>query len=100
MEITNLSDTEFKTMVIRILKELSENFNSIKKRAWGPDLCGSVAWALSHKAKGHWFDSMLGHMPGWQVQSLVRVHTRSNQLMFLSHINVSLPFSLPLLPSL
>ena len=31
MEISNLSDAEFKTMVIRMLKELSEDLNSIKK---------------------------------------------------------------------
>ena len=31
MEISNLSDVEFKTLVIRMLNELSENFNSIKK---------------------------------------------------------------------
>ena len=31
MEISNLPDAEFKTMVIRMLKELSEDFNSIKK---------------------------------------------------------------------
>ena len=31
MEISNLSDAEFKTLVIRMLRELSENFNSIKK---------------------------------------------------------------------
>ena len=31
MEISNLSDTEFKTLVIRMLKELSEDFNSTKK---------------------------------------------------------------------
>ena len=31
MEISNLSDAEFKTLVIRLLKELSEDFNSIKK---------------------------------------------------------------------
>ena len=30
-EISNLSDTEFKTLVIRILKELSEDLNSSKK---------------------------------------------------------------------
>ena len=29
-------DAEFKTLVIRMLSELSENFNSIKKRAWKP----------------------------------------------------------------
>ena len=31
MEITNLSDAEFKTLVIRMLKELSKDLNSIKK---------------------------------------------------------------------
>ena len=31
MEISNPSDAEFKTLVIRMLKELSENLNSIKK---------------------------------------------------------------------
>ena len=31
MEISNLSDSEFKTLVMRTLKELSEDFSSIKK---------------------------------------------------------------------
>ena len=31
MEISNLSDTEFKILVIRMLKEPSEDLNSIKK---------------------------------------------------------------------
>ena len=31
MEISNLSDAEFKTLVIMMLKELSEDLNSIKK---------------------------------------------------------------------
>ena len=31
MEISNASDAEFKTLVIRMLKELSEDLNSIKK---------------------------------------------------------------------
>ena len=31
MEISNLSDAEFKTLVIRMLKELSEGLDSIKK---------------------------------------------------------------------
>ena len=31
MEISNLSDAEFKTPVIRVLKELSGDLNSIKK---------------------------------------------------------------------
>ena len=31
MEISNLSDAKFKTLVIRMLKELNEDFSSIKK---------------------------------------------------------------------
>ena len=31
MEITNLSDAEFKTLAIRMLKELTEYGNNIKK---------------------------------------------------------------------
>ena len=31
MEISNLSDAEFKTLVIRVLKELSEDLSNIKK---------------------------------------------------------------------
>ena len=31
MEITNLSDAEFRTLVIRMLKELSEDLSSIKR---------------------------------------------------------------------
>ena len=31
MEISSLSHTEFKTPVIRMIKELSEDFSSIKK---------------------------------------------------------------------
>ena len=30
MEVSNLSDAEFKTLVIRMLEELSEDLNSIK----------------------------------------------------------------------
>ena len=35
METSNLPDTEFKTLVIRVLGELSETISSIKK-AWKP----------------------------------------------------------------
>ena len=31
MDIKNLSDAEFKTLIIRMFKELNENLNSIKK---------------------------------------------------------------------
>ena len=33
IEISNLSDAEFKSLVIRMLTELSEDLNSIKKRS-------------------------------------------------------------------
>ena len=33
MKISNLSDAEFKTLVIRMLKELREDLNSIKKKS-------------------------------------------------------------------
>ena len=33
MEISNVLDTEFETLVIRMLKEFSEDLNSIKKHA-------------------------------------------------------------------
>ena len=32
MEISNLSNAEFKTLVIRMLKEFTEDLNSIKKK--------------------------------------------------------------------
>ena len=31
MEMSNLSDTEFKTLVVRMLQELTEYFNVIKR---------------------------------------------------------------------
>ena len=34
MEINNLSDAEFKILVIRLLKELSEDLSSIKETQW------------------------------------------------------------------
>ena len=34
METSNLSDAEFKTLVKRMLKELSEDLNIIKKTQW------------------------------------------------------------------
>ena len=34
METSNLSDAEFKTLVIRMLNKISEDLNSIKKIQW------------------------------------------------------------------
>ena len=42
IEISNLTDAEFKILVIRMLKELSEDLSSIKKIESGPGWCGSV----------------------------------------------------------
>ena len=55
--------------------------------------------ASSCKPKGHRFNSRSGHIPRLQIWSPVRVRTKSNQSMFLSHINVSLLLSLPPFPS-
>ena len=35
-ETNNLLDADFKTLVVRMLNELSENFNHIKKSIWKP----------------------------------------------------------------
>ena len=32
-EISNLSDTEFKTLFLRMLKELNEDLNNVKERS-------------------------------------------------------------------
>ena len=40
-------------------------------RTWDSDLCGSAGWVLFCRAKGHWFHSRLGHVPGLWVRSLV-----------------------------
>ena len=58
----------------------SPSFNT----APSPGRCGLVSWASSRKAKGCWFHSRLGHMPGLCVHSLVGVPTKGSQLMFLS----------------
>ena len=62
-----------------------------------PGQCGSVCWASSCKAKWDQLDSQAGHMSGfWSRSPTGGVHARGNPLMFLSHINVSLPlFPLP-----
>ena len=65
-----------------------------------PGWHGSVGWVLSHKAKGCWFDSQLGHMPGLWAWSLVGMYVRGNQLMFLSYIDIALHLCLPIFPSL
>ena len=70
---------------------MSYNFwkplQTIKPLCFYPGWCGSVGWVSSCRLKCRRFNSPSGHIPGLQVQ-----------LMFLSHISVSLLF-LPPFPS-
>ena len=70
--------------------------STLKILSSSSDQCGVVGWVLSHKAKGRWFDSQSGHMPGLWARSPFGAHTRGKrQIKFLSHIDVSFSFSLP-----
>ena len=44
-----------------LLLKYRENHIAVKS-ALSPDQCGSGGWASSCKAKGHWFESLSGHM--------------------------------------
>ena len=55
---------------------------SLKRRKSCPAVAQLVR-ALSHKLKGHRFDSQPGYKRRLQVQSLVRAHMRDNLSMFL-----------------
>ena len=80
---------------------LDETFpEPVKNHCPGPAQCGSAGWASSHREKGCRFDSCPGYMPGFQVWSLGRAHTRGNRSMFLSHIDVSLSLFLPPFPGI
>ena len=85
--------------VLLIVKILHFSLKSSRSMGKDPGRCGSVDWALPCNAKGHPFDSWSEHMPGLRVCSLVGAHTRDNRSMFLSHISVSLPLSIPPFPS-
>ena len=70
---------------------------SHEKKNSGPDWCGSVGWALPHKAK------VTGSIPGKAHVGLalpVGAFMGGNRSIFLSCINASLNLSLPLYPSL
>ena len=108
METSNLLDAEFKTLLILMLNELSENLNSIKEdqsemkdtltemKNNCPDWYGSIGWALSCKAKGHWFNSLSGHMPGMQVHAWSGCIQEATDHCFpLISMFLSLTFSLP-----
>ena len=70
--------------------KISRVFKQILRNSVHPDQYGSVDQALYRKAKIHWFDFWSGHVPGLWVGSPVRMHMRGNELMFLSHIYMSL----------
>ena len=98
LDISNYNWLSPKIQHFKMMAEENVNQNSFSRPGW----CGSVDWALACELKGHWFDSGSGHMPGLQVGSLHLAQwgrARSNQLIFLSHITVSLPLFLPLFPS-
>ena len=68
--------------------------NYIKRHCALASVAQLVGRALSHKPKGHQFESQSGHVPELQVRSLVRGNVEGNKLMFLPHIDISLPLSL------
>ena len=55
MEVSNLSDAEFKTLVIRMLKELSEDLSSIKKTQ--SEMEGTLI-AIKNHLQGHTIEWM------------------------------------------
>ena len=64
-----------------------------------PDWCGSVGWALSHKLKGHLFNSQSGHMPGLGARFPVRgvrdvIDVSLVHQSFSPSLSISLTFSL------
>ena len=65
-----------------------------------PCLVWLSCWVLSCRLKGCWFNSWAGKVPGLQVWSSAGVCARGNWLIFLFHIDVSLPLFLPLFLSL
>ena len=72
-----------------------KHVTEFSKIASCPDQCGFIGWASSLKAHGCLFDSWSWHMPRLLVQSPVGARARGNWSLFLSHVDVSLSFSLP-----
>ena len=60
-----------------------------------PGPVAHLVGVVSHATKRCGFDSQSGHILRLWVWSLIGASTRSNQSMFLDHINVSLSLSLP-----
>ena len=65
---------------------------------FSPESRDAVGWALFRKVKGHQLHSCSGNTSGLWARSPAgpRLGARERlPVMFLSHIGVSLPFSLP-----
>ena len=73
MEISNLSDAEFKTLVIRMLKELSEELNSIKK------LQSEMKDLLTEIKNNLQGNNSRVHEAENQISDLAHKETRNNQ---------------------
>ena len=61
------------------------------KNGGGPDWCGSVGWALSHKAESCWSKSQSGHMPACGFGPWIWVCMRGN----LMGVSLSYPCFFP-----
>ena len=76
------------------------NINKLKKKknTWRkcPGWCSSVDWVLACEPKGHWFDSQLGHMPGfWPRFPVGGMREATNWCILHTLVFLSLFFSLP-----
>ena len=91
----------FKNLCNTLLREII--FSDLEKRRplkkignrW-PDQHGSVGWVLSHKPKGHWFNSQSGHTPGLRTRFPSWGRARGNQLMLHRCFSISFSLSFPL----
>ena len=65
-----------------------------RKGNCSPGWCGSVDWVLACEAKGHWFNSQPGHMPGLQSKSpLGGAWVATTHWCFSPSLSPSLPLS-------
>ena len=63
-------------------------FKGLKSPGW----CGSVDWTPTCEAKGRWFDSQTGHMPGLQARSSVGgAPEATTRWCFSPFLSLSLP---------
>ena len=76
-EIANLPDAQFKTLVIRMLQELTEYFNSIKKTQ------AAMKVALCEIKKSLQGTNSDGKETGIQINS--KVDEAKNQISYLEH---------------